>query len=57
MPHPNLNPALARALAARGYATLTPVQAAVAEPDADGRDLIVSPRAVRCGSGSAARSR
>ncbi|WP_118856065.1 DEAD/DEAH box helicase [Sphingomonas mesophila] len=48
MPHPNLNPALARALAARGYATLTPVQAAVAEPDADGRDLIVS---ARTGSG------
>ena len=30
------------ALAARGYAALTPVQAAVVEPHAQGRDLIVS---------------
>jgi ATP-dependent RNA helicase DeaD len=36
------NPALARALAERGYATLTPVQAAVLEPGADARDLLVS---------------
>ncbi|NIJ20548.1 ATP-dependent RNA helicase DeaD [Sphingomonas naasensis] len=33
---------LAEALAARGYATPTAVQAAVIEPDAAGRDLIVS---------------
>ncbi len=34
--------ALADALAARGYTAPTPVQAAVLEPDAAGRDLIVS---------------
>ena len=33
---------LSEALAARGYAAPTPVQAAVLEPEADGRDLIVS---------------
>jgi ATP-dependent RNA helicase DeaD len=35
-------PALAEALAARGYATLTPVQDAVLGADAAGRDLLVS---------------
>ncbi len=36
-------PALLReALATRGYSAPTPVQAAVLEPEADGRDLIVS---------------
>jgi ATP-dependent RNA helicase DeaD len=39
---------LARALAERGYTDLTPVQAAVAAPDAAGRDLLVS---ARTGSG------
>ena len=39
---PDLPPPLAEALAARGYDTLTPVQAAVIAPDADGRDLVVS---------------
>ncbi|MDB5698070.1 MAG: box helicase, partial [Alphaproteobacteria bacterium] len=33
---------LAEALSTRGYSAPTPVQAAVLEPDADGRDLIVS---------------
>ncbi len=33
---------IARALAAKGYETLTPVQAAVIETEADGRDLLVS---------------
>ena len=42
MPLSNVPPLLAEALAARGYETLTPVQAAVIEPEADGRDLIVS---------------
>ena len=42
MPFSNLPPRLAGALAARGYATPTPVQAAVLEPEAEGRDLIVS---------------
>ncbi len=37
-----LPPLLAEALAARGYVTLTPVQSAVVQPDADGRDLVVS---------------
>jgi ATP-dependent RNA helicase DeaD len=45
---PNLPPALAAALTARGYADLTPVQAAVLEPEAQGRDLLVS---ARTGSG------
>ncbi len=39
---------LARALDARGYAELTPVQLAVIEPQAAGRDLLVS---ARTGSG------
>ena len=38
----NLPALLAEALAARGYAAPTPVQAAVLEPEAQGRDLIVS---------------
>jgi ATP-dependent RNA helicase DeaD len=37
-----LAPLLAEALAARGYSEPTPVQAAVLEPEAEGRDLIVS---------------
>ena len=44
----NIHPALAKALADRGYATLTPVQLAVLEPQARGRDLLVS---ARTGSG------
>ncbi len=48
MPHDQLPAALAGALAARGYDSLTPVQAAVVEADAAGRDLIVS---ARTGSG------
>ena len=46
-PH-NIDPALAKALSERGYATLTPVQLAVLEPEAQGRDLLVS---ARTGSG------
>jgi ATP-dependent RNA helicase DeaD len=42
MPFSQLPPLLSEALAARGYADPTPVQAAVLEPDAVGRDLIVS---------------
>jgi ATP-dependent RNA helicase DeaD len=42
MPFPNLPPVLGEALAARGYALPTPVQAAVLEPEAAGRDLVVS---------------
>ena len=38
----NIPALLAEALAARGYAAPTPVQAAVLEPEAQGRDLIVS---------------
>lgn len=38
----NLPPILGEALAERGYAAPTPVQAAVTAPDAAGRDLIVS---------------
>ena len=37
-----LPPLLSEALSARGYAVPTPVQAAVLQPDAEGRDLIVS---------------
>ena len=37
-----LPPLLAEALATRGYETPTPVQAAVLQPEAIGRDLIVS---------------
>ena len=42
MPFPPTNPSLERALADRGYAEPTPVQAAVLQPDALGRDLLVS---------------
>jgi ATP-dependent RNA helicase DeaD len=42
MPFPIKNPALARALAARGYAEPTPVQLAVLQPEAEDRDLLVS---------------
>ncbi|MBX3565132.1 MAG: DEAD/DEAH box helicase [Sphingomonas sp.] len=42
MPFSTLPPLLAEALAARGYAAPTPVQAQVIEPQAHGRDLIVS---------------
>jgi ATP-dependent RNA helicase DeaD len=38
----NLHPALAATLAARGYETATPVQAAVLGPTSAGRDLLVS---------------
>ena len=41
MPFPDTHPALGRALAARGYAEPTPVQAAVLEAE-PGRDLLVS---------------
>jgi ATP-dependent RNA helicase DeaD len=42
MPFSHITPLLAEALSARGYAAPTPVQAAVIEPEAEGRDLIVS---------------
>lgn len=42
MPFPELPAPLASALAARGYAEPTPVQAAVLQPEATGRDLLVS---------------
>ncbi len=42
MPFTHLPTLLAEALSARGYAAPTPVQAAVIEPAAEGRDLIVS---------------
>ena len=42
MPFSKLPPALAEALVARGYSAPTPVQAAVLEPEAEARDLIVS---------------
>jgi ATP-dependent RNA helicase DeaD len=42
MPVPNLPTVLGQALAARGYSQPTPVQAAVLEPEAAGRDLVVS---------------
>jgi ATP-dependent RNA helicase DeaD len=42
MPFTNLPSRLAGALSERGYATPTPVQAAVLEPEAEGRDLVVS---------------
>ena len=38
----DIHPLLAEALTAHGYAAPTPVQAAVLESEADGRDLIVS---------------
>jgi ATP-dependent RNA helicase DeaD len=43
-----IHPALAQALSARGYTTLTPVQLAVLEPQAADRDLLVS---AKTGSG------
>ncbi|WP_157215755.1 DEAD/DEAH box helicase [Flavisphingomonas formosensis] len=42
MTFPDLPSPISEALAERGYAELTPVQVAVAEPAARGRDLIVS---------------
>jgi ATP-dependent RNA helicase DeaD len=42
MPFSSLPPLLSEALSARGYSAPTPVQAAVLEADAEGRDLIVS---------------
>jgi len=42
MQHPEIHSALAEALSARGYDTLTSVQSAVIESKAHGRDLIVS---------------
>jgi ATP-dependent RNA helicase DeaD len=48
MPHSRIHPALAEALAARGYDTLTSVQSAAIADDALGRDLIVS---AKTGSG------
>ena len=48
MPFSHLPPALGTALSERGYAAPTPVQAAVLEPGAKGRDLLVS---ARTGSG------
>lgn len=48
MSSPDVHPTLAKALSARGYADLTPVQLAVIEPHAHGRDLLVS---ARTGSG------
>ncbi|MFL6750231.1 MAG: DEAD/DEAH box helicase [Sphingomicrobium sp.] len=48
MQHSSIHPALAEALAARGYDTLTSVQSAVIQDEADGRDLIVS---AKTGSG------
>ena len=42
MPFADLNPSLLNALAERGYSEPTPVQAAVLDPAAAGRDLLVS---------------
>src|SRR3954454_24536627 len=42
MPFPDLNPAIAQALAARDYAEPTEVQSAVLTDEAQGRDLLVS---------------
>ncbi len=42
MDFPNLPPALASALATRGYTALTPVQSEVTAEVAHGRDLLVS---------------
>ncbi len=42
MPFPATHPALAAALTARGYEEPTPVQSAVLQPEAAGRDLLVS---------------
>ncbi len=48
MPFPSVHPVLDAALAARGYAEPTSVQSAVLQPEAEGRDLLVS---ARTGSG------
>ncbi|MBI1260402.1 MAG: DEAD/DEAH box helicase [Rhizobiales bacterium] len=48
MPVDAIEPALLRALTAKGYAKLTPVQSAVLAPEASDRDLLVS---ARTGSG------
>ena len=40
--HPAIAPALGQALAARGYDSLTPVQAAMLDPQIEGQDLLVS---------------
>src|SRR4051794_30851079 len=48
MRNSNLHSALAEALDARGYDTLTPVQSAVIADEAKGRDLVVS---AKTGSG------
>src|SRR5690349_3048980 len=48
MQHSNIHAALAEALAARGYDTLTSVQSEVIKEEAQGRDLIVS---AKTGSG------
>lgn len=48
MQHSHIHPALGEALSARGYDTLTSVQSAVIEEQAEGRDLIVS---AKTGSG------
>ena len=42
MPFSNLPPLLSEALATKGYEALTPVQGHVSEPEARGRDLLVS---------------
>ncbi len=42
MPFPEVNPALQRALEAQGYSEPTPVQSAILEGGAAGRDLLVS---------------
>src|SRR3712207_9221212 len=42
MPFPKTNPSLERALSERGYNDPTPVQAAVLQPEAMDRDLLVS---------------
>ena len=42
MPFPIIHPALAGALAARGYDEPTAVQSAVLVPEAENRDLLVS---------------
>ncbi|HKQ44468.1 MAG TPA: DEAD/DEAH box helicase [Rhizomicrobium sp.] len=42
MSFPAIHPALSRALEERQYTTPTPVQRAVTEPEAEGRDLLVS---------------
>ena len=42
MPFANVNPSFERALADKGYEEPTAVQAAVLQPEADGRDLLVS---------------